>query len=225
MTDVTLGADDLNPRPERLSLREQLGGAPDPVFEISLPTGWVRREATQTQHEQLQSSLRDRLMQAHRPDLLARLRPLVDDAFAKMAEESVIAFFTPGTGDDEALGLPASLIASLRQAPVPGENLDPLIRSLIREAGATPLLGDQRVLRFEREARQKVDDGEFLQTTVVYLTPVPGSDRRRALQLTATIARPVDAPADDRPFVLMKALFDLCASTVTWKPAVRAAGA
>ncbi|GAA3896756.1 protein TPRXL [Microbacterium invictum] len=222
MNDAKPGPDDLNPQPERLSLREQLGGTPDPLFEITLPTGWVRRDANSAQREELRAAMRDRLMRAHRPDLLARVQPLVDDAFDKMAKESVIAFFTPETGDDDALALPASLVASLRHAPVPGENLDPLIRSLIREAGATPLLGDKRFLRFERETTQKMDDGEFRQTNVVYLTPVPGSDHKRALQLTATIVRPVDAPADDRPFVLMRALFDLCVSTVAWKPAVAA---
>lgn len=216
MTD-TPGPDDLSTRPERMSLREQLGGAPDPEFELTLPTGWVRREPSDAQRDEIVSTARTRLMQAHRPDLLARLQPLIDDAFQKMADESVIAFFTPGSGDDTALAIPGSLVASVRRSPGADANLDPMIRSLVRDAGATPLLGDKRFLRLEREKTVTMDDGQLRQTTVVYLTPVPGSDHRRALQLTATVLRPVDVPADDEPFVLMKALFDLCASTLTWK--------
>lgn len=211
------GADGLNDRPERMSLREQLGGAPDPDFELSLPTGWVRREPGEADREELVSTLRTRLMQGHRPDLLARMQPLIDDAFQKMADESVIAFFTPGSGDDTALAIPGSLVASLRRTPAGDANLDPMIRSLVREAGATPLLGDKRFLRLERERTVTMEDGQLRQTTVVYLTPVPGSDHRRALQLTATVLHPVDAPDDDEPFVLMKTLFDLCVSTLTWK--------
>ncbi len=216
MTDIggTDSPGDTQP-PMRISLRDELG-ASDPGFEIALPTGWVRREASESEREGLQSALRGRLLQAQRPDLYGRLRPMVDDAFRSMAEASVLAFFTPATGDDEALALPASLVASVRRAAPDQETLDPLIGALIRQAGATPLLDDKRFLRCERESRQTLDGVEYLATNVIYLTPIPGSRRRRALQITATIARPMDAPSDDQPMVMMRALFDLCVSSLTW---------
>lgn len=213
-SDVASG-DGLQRRPERVSLRDSLGAA-DPAFELALPTGWVRREATAAQRDDMVADVRGRLLQAHRPDLFARVRPLLDDAFEQMAQASVIAFFTPATGDEDALALPASLVASVRTPTTPAGTLDPLVQALIREAGATPLLGDKRFLRFERETRQRLDDTDILSTQIVYLTPIPGTRRRRGLQLTATIARPVDAPADDRPLVLIRTLLDLSVSSLTW---------
>lgn len=211
-----LGRGGLQSTPLRTSLRQDLGVPDDPDFDMALPTGWVRRESSQAEQQVTLSAVRARLMQAHRPDMYARLRPMMEDAFAAMAEASVVGFFTPATGDDEALALPASMVASIRRSRTPGESLDPLITALIREAGATPLLGDKRFLRFERETRKNMDDVDYLVTNVVYLTPIPGAKKRRALQITATIARPVDVPPDDRPLVLMRALFDLCVSTLTW---------
>lgn len=215
--------DALQRTPARVSLRDRLGAA-DPAFEMALPTGWVRREASSVERDEMVAAVRGRLLQAHRPDLFARVRPMLEDAFAQMAEASVIAFFTPATADDDALALPASLVASVRTATEPGGTLDPLVQALIREAGATPLLGDKRFLRFERESRQRLDDEEFLSTQVVYLTPIPGTRRRRGLQLTATVARPLDAPAEDPAFVLIRALLDLSVSSLTWTAPAQAAG-
>jgi len=215
--------DALQRTPERVSLRARLGAA-DPAFSLALPTGWVRRDASAAQRDEMVDAVRGRLLQAHRPDLFARVRPMLDDAFQQMASASVIAFFTPATGDDEALALPASLVASVRTPASPGGTLDPLVQALIREAGATPLLGDKRFLRFERESRQRLDDAEFLSTQIVYLTPIPGTGRRRGLQLTATIARPVDVPADDRPLVLIRTLLDLSVSSLTWTAPAQPAG-
>ena len=93
------------------------------------------------------------------------------------------------------------------------------MRGAVAREGATPLLGDKRFLRAERETTQSLDGDTGIVTTVLYLTPFPGSGRRRALQLTLVIVRPPDAPADDEPMVQMRALFDLCVSTLTWLPA------
>ncbi|QTV80218.1 hypothetical protein [Microbacterium sp. NIBRBAC000506063] len=92
------------------------------------------------------------------------------------------------------------------------------MRTAIRSDGATPLLGDKRIMRVERETSDTLDGEPVLTTTIAYLTPIPGSGRRRALLLTAVIIRPPDAPADDAPLLQMKALFDVCVSTLTWVP-------
>lgn len=200
----------------RVSLREALGGAPDPDFGLVLPPGWERRDVTDAEQTRMLSQIRGRLMEAHRPDLYARMRVLVGDAFAQMRKVSTVAMFTPGDSPD-AVFIPASLTASIQHAE-PGENLDGYVRSAIQRDGATPLLGDKRVMRVERETTDTLDGEQVLVTTVAYLTPVPGSQRRRALLLTLVIMRPLDVPADDAPLVQMKALFDLCVSTLTWFP-------
>lgn len=203
------------PTRARVSLRAAMGLPEKPDFVLALPTGWVRRSVDETSRDDLQASVRGRLLQAHRPDLYARLRPLLEEAFTAMAAADVVAMFTPATGDDDALALPASMVASTRTAT--GENLDPLVGALIREGGATPLLGDKRFLRFERETRRSIDGEEYLATEIGYLTPIPASRRRQALQLTVTIARPTGTPADDEVVVLMKTLFDLSVSSLRWE--------
>lgn len=220
MTDTTdaVTAPDTSPAltaRARVSLRAAMGLPEKPDFVLALPPGWVRRAVDEASRDDLQASVRGRLLQAHRPDLYARLRPLLDEAFTAMAAADVIAMFTPATGDDDALALPASMVASTRTAT--GENLDPLVGALIRDGGATPLLGDRRFLRFERETRRTLDGQEYLATEVGYLTPIPGSRRRQALQLTVSIARPTGAAEDDEAMVLMKTLFDLSVSSLRWE--------
>lgn len=201
--------------PARVSLREQLGVARDPDFQLVLPPGWERRSVTEDEQQRMVGALRAKLMQAHRPELYARMRTLVDEAFAQLRKSSAVAMFVADS--DDALLLPASLTASILTADA-GANLDPYVRAMIAKNGATALLGDKRFLRAERETTQSVDGESALVTTVVYLTPIPGSERRRALQLVLVLIRPLDAPADDTPMVAMKALFDLCVSTLTWLP-------
>nr|WP_274637716.1 hypothetical protein [Microbacterium bovistercoris] len=203
--------------PARVSLREELGGTPDPDFTLALPPGWNRRDATPEEQERMTAAMRTRLMQVHRPDLYARMRQLLHEAFAQMEKTNVVAMFLPDEAAPEALYLPASLTASILHAPAAG-SLDDLVREAVAREGATPLLGDKRFLRAEREQTQTLDGESGTLTTVVYLTPIPGSGRRRALQLALVIVRPQDVPADDEPMVQMRMLFDLCVSTLTWLP-------
>lgn len=201
------------PTPTRVSLRRELGATPDPDFTLALPPGWERREVTSDEKDRMTAAMRTRLMSVHRPDLYARMRQLLDDAFTQMDGAATEAMFLP-VGED-ALALPASLTASILRAG-PRGSLDDLVREAVARDGATPLLGDKRFLRAERETNQSLDGESGIVTTVVYLTPIPGSARRRALQLTLVIVRPPDAPADDEPMVQMRMLFDLCVSTLTW---------
>ncbi|MBO9625082.1 MAG: hypothetical protein J7484_01755 [Microbacterium sp.] len=205
------------PPPARISLREQLGGTPDPDFTLMLPPGWVRREVTDDEQERMLTKVRGRLLEAHRPDLYGRMRQLVTEAFTQMRKVSTVAMFTAGDSAPDSAYMPASLTATIQQAD-PGENLDAYVRAAIASDGATPLLGDKRIMRVERESSQTLDGEPMLVTTVVYMSPVPGSERRRALLLTLVIMRPPEAPADDAPLLQMKALFDLCVSTLTWIP-------
>lgn len=204
--------------PTRISLREQLGGAADPDFALVLPPGWERREVTSDEEERMLSGVRSRLRDAHRPDLYARMSELVQEAFVQMRRVSTVAMFLPSPDAEDALYLPASLTAGVQHADA-GTNLDSFVASAVRTQGATPLLEDKRFLRVERDATKTLDGDTTGVTTVVYLTPVPGSQRRRALQLTLVVMHPVDAPPDDPPLVAIKALFDLCVSTLNWIPA------
>ncbi|MBS1698797.1 MAG: protein TPRXL [Actinobacteria bacterium] len=209
--------------PTSVSLREQLGGTPDPDFTLVLPPGWERRPVDAAEERRMLGDLRSRLLQAQRPDLAAQMNRLVGDAFTQMRALSAVAMFVPaGSAEDGTLYLPASLTATVQQAEA-GVSLDEVVRAAVREHGATPLFEDKRFLRMERDEVQTIEGERAAVTTVLYLTPIPGSRRRRALRLTLVIMRPEDAPADDEPVVAMKALFDLCVSTLAWIPAGTAA--
>ncbi|GGH42873.1 protein TPRXL [Microbacterium album] len=200
------------------SLREALSIPPDPPFEMDLPPGWSRREPDDDTLRDMLAELRQRAMRHQRPDLYAHLKPALEASFEDMRGAGVFAFFSPADPDPGTLWLPTSISASIRRAE-PGETLDALVRTLVRQYGAQPLLDDRRTLWFEREETRRAADGSIVAHSRVYLTPMPGSRRRRALQLVAGFGRDPQTPADDPALERLRGLLDACVSTVRWYPA------
>ncbi|WP_404311979.1 hypothetical protein LG314_11820 [Agrococcus terreus] len=201
--------------PSAPSLREELGAPADPEFELVLPEGWVRRDVSPETEQAMLDAARARLMEAHRPDLYGQIRAQLRESFDAMRRIGAIAHFGPEAGAPDSAYLPASLIASIR-TPQPGVPLAEEMAQRIRE-GATDLHGDRRFVRFERESDVTLGTDPAKQTTVVYLTPIPGSRGTRALQLTAVITRGAEFPADDPALVLMQRLFDGCVASLRWE--------
>lgn len=200
---------------ERVSLREALGAPVDPEFSLQLPPGWERRPVTDDERDRLIAGTRKRLMEAHRPELFGQIRASLLEAFANLSRSGAIAYFAPAEDAPETSFLPASLTASVLAPPV-GLTMDEVVVSAIRERGGTPLHGDKRFVRFEQ--RQTLTEGtsRVVAGSVVYLTPIPGSARRRALQLTLTLFWPAEADVEGEELRLMRTLFDACASTLAW---------
>ncbi len=196
------------------SLRHQLGAPADPDFDLQLPEGWVRHDASAATEQAMLEAARRRLMDAHRPDLYAQLRAQVQESFASMRTMGAIAHFGPAPGAPDWAFLPASLIATIR-TPAPGVSLQEEMAQRIRE-GATDLHGDRRFVRFEREHDRTIGTERAKQVTVAYVTPVPGSRQARALQLTAVVTRGAEFPADDPALVAMLRLFDGCVASLRW---------
>lgn len=94
--------------------------------------------------------------------------------------------------------------------------MDAYVRNLIANDGGVPLVGDKRVTRVERERVVDIEGSSMTRTGIEYLTPVPGSKRRRALQLVASFARPSSTPGDDPDIVAYNVAFDVCVSTLRW---------
>ncbi|MCR8672012.1 hypothetical protein [Agrococcus sp. HG114] len=201
---------------EQTDLRAALGVAPDPEFELELPPGWARHAPDAATRDRFAAGIRQRMMQAHRPDLYAQAQRLLDDSFEAMRRGDTIAFFAPTDPGDETLWLPASILASVRRAQ-PDVTLDEAVRHAILEYDAAPLDGQKRIVRFERDALETLQGESLRVLTVVYLTPIPGTRRRRALQLTATINRPVDVDVDDPVVDAQRLLIDACVSTLRWR--------
>src|SRR5699024_423120 len=152
-----------------------------------------------------------------RPDLYAGVKSMLEKSHEIMRQEKVVAYYVPSEDRADTLWIPGSISATIRQPP-PGRTLDEMIRELIISKGATPLFGDKRFVRVERDQRVQVPGGPVARTSLMYVTPVPGSKRRRALQFTASFARPVEVDAEDEKVIAMKTAFDVCISTLRWYP-------
>lgn len=198
------------------SLRESLGVVPDPDFEMDLPPGWSRRAVDDETFDVMVSGLKRRLMQQHKPDVFTEVRRMLKKSFDDMRQAGAFAFFVATEQSRATLWMPASMVASVRRAE-PGASLDDLARNLIVNRGATPLMDDVRTLRYEQEANIRLGAESVLNRSVTYLIPIPGSKRRRALQIVAGFGTPLTMSAND-PYVLAtKFLFDSCVSTLRWR--------
>ncbi|MBC7278228.1 protein TPRXL [Nocardioides sp.] len=200
------------------SLREMLGAAKDPDFSLKLLPGWERHTPNSADRAAIDEALRRRMMAANRPDLHAALKVHLDQTFRSMQEQGVIAYFA-ATSEAEGEGrayVPGSIVATIRRSPA-GESLDAYVADAIRNLGATPLFQDKRFIRFERESTKTVEGEPVEVSTICYITPVPGSNRRRGLQLTASLARPPEMKATDEMFVGWKMALDVCVSTLRWE--------
>ncbi|MBG6098978.1 protein TPRXL [Nocardioides sp. WG-D5] len=199
-----------------MNLREALGVPVVPEFELELPDGWARHGVDDASLEAMLAAAKQRCMEAHAVHLYAEVKGQLEAAFASMRKGGVFAFFAPTTPGDGTLAIPSSINASIRSGE-PGQTLDNLVRTLIRDHGATPLLGDHRTLRVEKEKTTRVGTEIVINHSVVYLTPIPGAKRRRALSLVAGFARTPDIDADSESINSVRLLFDACVSTLQWR--------
>jgi hypothetical protein len=199
------------------SLREMLGASKDPEFHLKLLDGWERHVPDASDREAIDAEMKRRCMDANRPDLHAHLRLQMDQAFSLMKQQNVIAYFAATGQPTGDVYIPGSMFATIRRAPN-GESLDGYVTHAIQTYDAKPLFGDKRFIRFERESTKELQGGSIVMTSMVYVTPIPGSNHRRGLQLTASVARPVEMAATDPVFVGWKTAFDVCVSTLRWAP-------
>jgi hypothetical protein len=200
------------------SLEAELRGESLPNFTMVLPAGWERNEPSDEVRDEMLAAAKKRLMQAHRPDLYGQTTALVKKVFAEMRRVETVAFFAPGDSAPDSARLPATLTASVRRGQN-GESLDDTIAGLIRREGATALGDDKRFLRWEKDSIESLDGTKVATTTVVYLTPVPDTGRRRALQFTLIITHNPDDSGDDEFVAALGVLFDAHISTFAWSAA------
>lgn len=208
---------DASPTPT--SLREQLGGGKDPDFALKLLPGWERHSPDDADKTAIDAALKQRFMSINRPEFHAAMRVQLDQAYKLMKQQGVKAYFAATAETDSRAMIPGAILATTFHADG-GGTLDTYIAQVIRDHGAKPLFSDKRFIRYERESTKTAEGDEPVVTTsIVYMTPIPGSKRRRGLQLTATIARPIDMAATDEKFVGWKLALDVCVSTLRWVPA------
>ncbi|MGR0319269.1 hypothetical protein [Agromyces sp. ZXT2-3] len=205
------------------SLREALGAARDPEFTMMLPEGWSRLDATDEARDRLLADLRSRFAAAHRPDLWAAARAAVTNAFTGLRQSGGVAVMLQTSSGDGVPFVPASVTASV-QSGLDGATLDEFVAGLIAR-GATPLGEDKRFIRLEEREVRSEDGVRIGVTTVRYLTPVPGSGRRRALLLTAVLPHEPETPDDDPLLAATRFTIDAHVATLRWLPPAGGGGA
>ena len=197
------------------SLREELSVPQTPDFEIELPAGWSRREVSPETLAELTAATKQTFMRAHQPQMQGVMGRLLREAFEGMNRAGAFAIWAPFGAAESSPTMMTSLLARVRRAP-PGKSLDAHARELIRSKGATPLRGDKRMLRYAEDENVRLESETFVNHSISYLTPVPGAQRRRALELVASVVRPVAVPAESPWFVSRISLMDLCVASFRW---------
>jgi len=203
-----------------MSLRDLLGARPDPEFELSLPQGWERHEASPESQSLIEKRLSRQLMRVGSADAMQAfgvLRNMLRQSMDEMRKQNVVGYFAPSGADlSTPFPVPASIIATIRSAPST-EEMDGYIKRLILEDGAEPLGKNRALLRVERENVRGEGDAEVVLSSTLYVTPVPGTRRRRALELLAGYGRPTDIPRDDEQIEFVHTFIDLMVASLRWK--------
>lgn len=203
-----------------MALRDLLGARPDPEFELSLPKGWERHEPSTESQALIERRLSRQFMQVGSADAMQAfgvLRNMLRQSMDEMRKQNVVGYFAPSGPDASTpFPVPASIIATIRSAPSSAE-MDGYIKRMILEEGAEPLGRNRALLRIERENVRGEGDAQMVLSSTLYVTPVPGTRRRRALELLAGYGRPIDIPRDDEQIQFVHAFFDLMVASLRWK--------
>ena len=199
------------------SLREELGGGPAvPDFRFVLPPGWTTYDTTERTEKELLAKARERLRQTHRPDVYAILAGHVERALAAARKQGAFMMIMAGDDAPPWSVVPVTILATVTQG-TPDVSLDRMVADAIERRGARALDGSRHFLRWSDERIVELSGESMGAHTVVYLTPIPGTGRRRALQLTATLAHAVDVdPRSDPQMTAWLELLDGCIATFAW---------
>lgn len=198
-----------------MGLREQLGMSKDPDFVIDVPTGWSKRDVTSDSMDSMLESLKTQFMRAHQPAMYTSMKRLVSEAFAGMKQSGAVAFYAPVDAPAGTFLMPASIIARVKRADG-GTSLDSYVRTLIDQRSAEQLFGDPRILRYEERSIVPIEGEEFVNNSVTYLSPIPGSSRKRAVEFVASL---ISLPRDESQewLAAQKSLIDLSIASLRWR--------
>lgn len=188
-----------------------------PAYRLLLPEGWEELPADRAGVEELIRRTSDVFRSQHRPDLDAQMRTLLEVAYRKMQQARVFALYLQTSARD--VPLPMSITASVVSGQL-GGTLDRQVSKLFRENGAQFLTDDRSILRWEAAVGPRAEANGAAAHVVDYLIPIPGTERRSALQFTTTIPLPADHGPELRPLIDgLTQLSDLLISTFTWERA------
>ncbi|MDE0547480.1 hypothetical protein [Microbacterium sp. C7(2022)] len=199
------------------SLREQLGGGREtPEFRMLLPAGWTLNDTSVETEQRLLREARSRLREAHLPDAYASLSENVRAALERARTQGAFVLIMPGDVAPDWATVPVSVLGSITTGR-PDASLDELVADAVERRGAVALDGSRLFLRWAERRTAEVSGEKVGVYTVVYLTPVPGSKRTKALQFTAVLAHdPAVDPETDVQIQAWLAMLDASIVTFGW---------
>ena len=190
---------------------------PVPEYRLLLPDGWEELPADRTGVEELIRRTSAVFKAQHRPELDAEMRTLLERAYRRMKQANAFALYLQTSASD--VPLPFSIVASVVTGQL-GGTLDRQVARLFRENGAEFLTDDRSIVRWEASVAGTKEVEGTAAHVIDYLIPVPGTERRTALQFTTTIPVPAASGVDLQPVVEgLTHLSDLLISTFTWESA------
>ncbi len=181
-----------------------------------LPPGWVLYDTSEQTERDLLEQARVRLRDAGRPETYALLSEHVKRALAAARKQGAFMMIMAGDEAPEWATVPVSILGTLVKG-APGISLDAMVADAVERRGARALHDSRQFLRWVDERKVELSGETAGAYTVVYLTPIPGSRRAQALQLTATLVHPVDTdPTADPAMASWLELLDAHVATLTW---------
>lgn len=185
-----------------------------PPYRLLLPAGWEELPADRAGVDALIARTSAVFRANQRPELDAQMRTLLERAYRGMQASRAVAIYLQT--EAEEMPVPMSITASVVEGQL-GGTLDRQVTALFRENGAEFLDDDRKIVRWEMAVGRRRQAEGIAAHVVDYLIPIPGSDRRRALQFTSTIPLPSSPDQGDELIVTrLVQLSDLVVSTFTW---------
>ncbi|WP_293695077.1 hypothetical protein [uncultured Agrococcus sp.] len=200
-------------------LRQELGAPllPDvPAFRMAVPEGWIAFAATPENERALLQQASKRLMQQHRPDLMAEVQAMTTQSFKRLRSERGFMVVMPGDTTPEELFLPTAIHGSVRAATAQ-YTLDQVVKGAVARWGARPLDSNKQIAAWRQEGKISVQGEDVSTTTAAYLIPIPGAKRSRALQLVAAFVHPDERDPDDDLIEQWIDLIDAHVATFAWE--------
>ena len=197
-------------------LRQALG-ATDPEWTMLLPAGWERIDADDRSLDELLERMKRRLMREHGVVAYAQTSERLRRAVADLRARGGAALMLPLESVEGAQYIPASLSAAFIGAS--REELDATVAGLVAD-GAVAFGGDKRWVRAQATQHGVEGEDAAALTTVRYLTPVPRTQRTRALVLTASVLHDVGHEVDDPFLEGVLRVLDTHVATFRWSATV-----
>ncbi|QCR20098.1 hypothetical protein [Agrococcus sp. SGAir0287] len=195
-------------------LRRELG-AVDPEWTMMLPAGWERIDADDRSLDELLERLKQRLMREHGVVAYAQTSERLRRAIADLQARGGTALMLPLEQVEGAQYIPASLSAAFIGAS--REELDATVAGLVAD-GAIAFGGDRRWVRAQSTQHGVEGEEAAALTTVRYLTPVPRTQRTRALVLTGSVLHDVGHEEGDPFLEGVLRVLDTHVATFRWLP-------